>query len=56
MSKNNEIRVPFTQQFSPDQTPFENLLVLLENSTNSNQELKKLIANCFFKIRLILIN
>jgi site-specific DNA-methyltransferase (cytosine-N4-specific) len=49
MSENNEIRVPFTQQFTPEQTPMENLLILLENSKKSSQELKILIANSFFK-------
>jgi site-specific DNA-methyltransferase (cytosine-N4-specific) len=49
MHKNNELRVPFTQQFTPEQTPIENLLTLLENLENSSQELKSLIANNFFK-------
>jgi site-specific DNA-methyltransferase (cytosine-N4-specific) len=49
MPESNELRVPFTQQFTPEQTPMENLLVLLENSENSSQELKILIANSFFK-------
>lgn len=49
MSENNELRVPFTQQFTPEQTPMEKLLILLENLENSSQELKVLIANNFFK-------
>ena len=49
MLENKELRVPFTQQFTPEQTPMENLLVLLENSKNSSQEIKALIANNFFK-------
>ncbi|GMO25505.1 MAG: hypothetical protein Pg6A_12850 [Termitinemataceae bacterium] len=49
MSENNELRVPFTQQFTPEQTPMESLLILLENLENSPQELKVLIANNFFK-------
>lgn len=49
MHKNSELRVPFTQQFTPEQTPMENLLILLENLKNSSQELKSLIANNFFK-------
>jgi site-specific DNA-methyltransferase (cytosine-N4-specific) len=49
MPESNELRVPFTQQFTPEQTPMENLLILLENLGNSSQELKVLIANTFFK-------
>ena len=49
MFDNNELRVPFTQQFTPEQTPMENLLVLLENSKNSSNDIKILIANNFFK-------
>jgi hypothetical protein len=56
MHKNSELRVPFTQQFTPEQTPMENLLILLENLKNSSQELKSLIANNFLKTRLILTN
>jgi hypothetical protein len=48
-SKDKELRVPFTQQFTPEQTPIEDLLVLLENFKNSSQELKTLIAKKFFK-------
>jgi site-specific DNA-methyltransferase (cytosine-N4-specific) len=49
MPENNELRVPFTQQFTPEQTPMENLLILLDNLEKSSQELKALIANSFFK-------
>jgi site-specific DNA-methyltransferase (cytosine-N4-specific) len=49
LPENSELRIPFTQQFSPEQTPIENILVLLENSKSSSQELKILIANNFFK-------
>jgi len=52
MTNNKEkIRVPFTQQFSPEQTPMEKLLVLLEKSKDSTKEIKVLIANSFFKDR-----
>jgi site-specific DNA-methyltransferase (cytosine-N4-specific) len=49
MPETNELRVPFTQQFTPEQTPMENLLILLENLKNTSRDLKSLIANSFFK-------
>ncbi|MHB9294646.1 hypothetical protein PilKf_00370 [Pillotina sp. SPG140] len=49
MAENNDLRVPFTQQFTPEQTPMENLLTLLENFEKSSQDLKVLITNSFFK-------
>jgi site-specific DNA-methyltransferase (cytosine-N4-specific) len=48
MSEKKELRVPFTQQFTPEQTPMEKLLLLLENSKNSSKTLKTLIADVFF--------
>ena len=48
MSEKKELRVPFTQQFTPEQTPMDSLLVLLENSKNSTKSLKTLIADSFF--------
>ena len=48
MSDKKDIKVPFTQQFTPEQTPMEKLLLLLENSKNSSNTLKTLIAESFF--------
>ena len=51
LQEKKELRVPFTQQFTPEQTPMEDLLTLLENSKSSSQELKQLIAKSFFRDR-----
>jgi len=48
MAENKELRVPFTQQFTPEQTPMDKLLLLLDNAKNSCDNLKNLIANSFF--------
>ena len=44
----NEIRIPYTQQFSPEQTPIKKLLDILEECKKSPLNLKQKIAETFF--------
>lgn len=48
MNSKEELKIPYTQQFSPDQTPFDKLLNVLDGSKDSEKNLKKLIATAFF--------
>ncbi|MFZ3059220.1 MAG: site-specific DNA-methyltransferase [Candidatus Methanoperedens sp.] len=46
---NDVLKIPYTQQFSPSQTPLNELLALLKNCIGKDSELKKAIADSFFK-------
>jgi len=43
------LRVSYSQQFSPEQTPLKRLLAVLRQNTGSAAKLKKAIAGAFFK-------
>jgi len=43
------LRVPYAQQFSPEQTPLEKLLPILRTNAGKKLSLKKAIAGVFFK-------
>ncbi len=45
----NVLRITYTQQFSPSQTPLKELLALLNSYAGRDSELKKAIADAFFK-------
>lgn len=44
-----ERRVPYTQQFTPQQTPLKRLLPILRQNAGNNSKLRKAIAAAFFK-------
>ncbi|MBX7136247.1 MAG: restriction endonuclease [Fimbriimonadaceae bacterium] len=44
-------RVPYSQQFSPEQTPIRKLLAILRQNQGNRAELKKAIAAAFFKAK-----
>ena len=43
------LRVPYGQQFTPEQTPLKRLLPVLRQNAGNNAKLKKAIAAAFFK-------
>src|SRR6185312_3811100 len=43
------LRVPYSQQFSPEQTPLKRLLAVLCQNAGKGAKLKKAIAGAFFK-------
>ena len=43
------LRVPYSQQFSPEQTPLKRLLAVLRQNAGNSSKLKKAIAGAFFK-------
>src|ERR1043166_5613321 len=47
----SELRVPYTQQFSPEQTPLRQLLPLLRSNAKKGKstQLRDAIASAFFK-------
>ncbi len=44
-----ELRVPYTQQFSPGQTPLRHLLPILRQNSGNTEKLRKAVASAFFK-------
>jgi site-specific DNA-methyltransferase (cytosine-N4-specific) len=44
-----ELRVPYTQQFSPQQTPLKRLLPILRQNAGDAKGLRQAIASAFFK-------
>jgi len=44
-----ELRVPFTQKFTPEQTPLSELLSVLSQTADSSKNLKSALASAFFK-------
>lgn len=46
---NNEQKVPYTQQFTPQQTPLKQLLPILCQNAGNGDELRHALASAFFK-------
>ena len=44
-----ELRVPYTQQFSPQQTPLKRLLPILRQNAGNTKALRAAIASAFYK-------
>ena len=42
-------RIPYSQQFTPEQTPLKRLLPVVRQSAGNNAKLKKAVAGAFFK-------
>lgn len=49
VTEKSQLRVPFTQQFSPEQTPLKKLLPLLRQNAGPGNKLRKAVASAFFK-------
>jgi len=45
---NSKLRIPYTQQFSPEQTPLDKLLTILKECQDRPAELKEKVAQAFF--------
>src|SRR3989337_944133 len=45
------MRIPYTQQFTPEQTPWWRLLPILRQNAGDAQKLRKAIASAFFKVK-----
>lgn len=43
------LRVPYSQQFTPEQTPLKKLIPILRQNAGNAEELKKAIASAFFR-------
>lgn len=46
---NNEQKVPYTQQFTPQQTPLKQLLPILRQNAGNGDGLRQALASAFFK-------
>jgi site-specific DNA-methyltransferase (cytosine-N4-specific) len=46
---NSALRVPYTQQFAPDQTPLKKLMAVVRQHAGNRAQLKRSIAAAFFK-------
>ena len=45
------LRVPYSQQFSPEQTPLKKLLAVLRQNIGNSLKLKRALAGAFFKYK-----
>ena len=45
------LRIPYSQQFSPEQTPLKRLMGVLRQNAGNGAKLRKAIAGAFFKTK-----